>query len=122
MEAELDTELRDASGNGAVAVHAPHLTDPLLAAVLGIGRELSVRAVLDRAVTAAVELTHATRAELTVLGREGELTDRATAGPDGPLSPGLIEQVRVTDSAVGTLRVARTADEPAKSDRSHVVL
>ncbi|WP_258907372.1 GAF domain-containing protein [Actinokineospora sp. UTMC 2448] len=104
--------MRDASGPGAVAVRTPRPSDPLLSAVLAIGRELSARTVLDRTAEAAVDLTHATRAELTVLGRDGEVADRAAVGPEVPQRPGLIETITVAGAAVGTLRVVRTEDEP----------
>ncbi|MGW5055249.1 GAF domain-containing sensor histidine kinase [Actinokineospora sp. NPDC004072] len=116
MEAELDTDVRDASGPGAVAVRARRASDPLLSAVLAIGRELSAGTVLDQAVTAALELTHATRAELTVLGRDGEVADRAAAGPALPGLAGLTEPITLAGTAVGALRVVRTAEEPAFTD------
>jgi signal transduction histidine kinase len=116
VEAELDTDLRDANGLGDIAVRPGPQGDPLLTAVLAIGGDLRVRSVLDRTVAAAAALTGATRVELTVLGRDGEITDRATAGPDVAPVPGIIEQITAAGSAVGTLRAARAAGEPAFTD------
>lgn len=89
----------------------------LLDAVVAIGADLELPAVLDRIVSAACVLVDASYGSLTVDGPDGRVAAVHTCGDTAEHSGRLVVPVSVRERAFGTLRLANDTDFTEDDER-----